>query len=106
MVTVLFAMLFQSVHIYEHISREESTSGVSFQNDNDFTEKFQKNNHEHDHCFACDFTFSLYTSVDFQTFEFFISTPEVPYFSNYTSNDKSFCGSLFSHRGPPFTSNC
>jgi len=103
MLTVLFSILFQSVHSYEHFLHQE-TNFVNH-SDEDGTTKIQTLDHNHEKCFVCEFTLSSFIATEFSsfrsqvTFEAFAQT-------NFTTTEtpEVFSGSLFSHRGPP--SNC
>jgi len=103
MLTVLFSILFQSVHSYEHFLGQKTT----FANDSDDNgkDRIQTLDHNHEKCFVCEFTLSSFIATEFTsfksqlTFEAFAQT-------NFTTTEtpEAFSGSLFSHRGPP--SNC
>lgn len=103
MLAVLFSILFQSVHSYEHFLGQETT--FVNHSDNDGTTKIQTLDHNHEKCFVCEFTLSSFIATEFTsfksqlTFEAFTQT-------NFpaTETPDAFSGSLFSHRGPP--SNC
>ena len=99
MLTVLFSLLFQSVHSYEHFLEQE----ITFENhSDDFNSKIHTLNHNHENCFVCEFTLSNFIVTEFTTFS-----------SNHICEDVTqktttkiiapevFSGSLFSHRGPP-----
>ena len=97
---VLFAMLFQSVHSFEHVAKQISEKKCHHSH----TSK-QEITHQHqnlEHCFVCDFTISSFVTLDIHHFEFkkiifpsgysFFKTKEITQF---------FKGSLFSLRAPP-----
>lgn len=97
---VLFAMLFQSVHSYEHLAQQLSEKECHHK----YTSK-QEITHQHhnfDHCFVCDFKMSNFVSSDILYFQFqntiilsgytFLESREITQF---------FKGSLFALRAPP-----
>ena len=102
MVVVLFSMLFQSLHSYEHLlaqlsepecHQKHSTSGTQV-------------THKHlsfEHCFACEFTFSHFISSNLNTFKFFVKTilfKNKFFFLNQIN--KFYKGISYSLRGPPY----
>ncbi len=99
MLTVLFSILFQSVHSYEHILHHETAFVHS---DNDRSTKIQALDHNHEKCFVCEFTLSNFIATEFTTFQ-----PQISYrvFAqiNFPKSEtpEFFSGSLSSHRGPP-----
>lgn len=103
MVAVLFSILFQSVHSYEHFLDGKASSYVG-QSKDDGETKIQTLDHNHEKCFVCEFTLSSFLPTAFFTLDLQIPF-KVPAY-NFASVESSefFAGSLFSHRGPP--SNC
>lgn len=103
MLTVLFSILFQSVHSYEHFLDQE-TAFVGNSNDDGST-KIQTLDHNHEKCFVCEFTLSNFIATEFTTF-----LPKISYraFAQVsfpaTEVPTFFSGTLLSLRGPP--SNC
>jgi len=102
MLTVLFSILFQSVHSYEHFAHHETTFANHAE---DGKTKIQALDHDHEKCFVCEFTLSSFIAAEFATFrpQFTAETFAQISFST-TETPEAFSGSLFSHRGPP--SNC
>lgn len=102
MLVVLFSILFQSLHSYEHFLDQE-TEFVT--NSDDGSTKIQTLDHNHEKCFVCEFTLSSFIAAEFATFQPKF-TPEAFAQVNFTTaaGPDFFSGSLFSHRGPP--SNC
>lgn len=99
MLTVLFSILFQSVHSYEHFLGQEST--YVNHSDDDST-KIQTLDHNHEKCFVCEFTLSSFIATDFTTFKtqsVFKAFAKTIFTT--TETPEVFSGSLFSHRGPP-----
>lgn len=101
--TVLFAILFQSLHSYEHfLSDHQNETHLS---DKDFSLDSKHPKHvfktAHEKCSVCDFTFSAFVSssnLSFQVANDYFST-------DYNFSIKEclffFSGSLFSLRAPP-----
>lgn len=102
MVAVLFAMLFQSLHGYEHIIKDHSTPKCHLKH---LTSQNQIT-HEHnsiEHCFACEFTFSNYKSAEIQIVSFVASLPCFKSTFYYVKRLHSFYNGIsYSLRGPPF----
>ena len=92
MLSVLFAVSYQSIHTFTHHSHEEKTSS--------FVEK-TKTFSEKENCPVCDFKFASFLSPEVFTYTFFPPHFEIPYQFSNKENFSSFCGSLFSSRGPP-----
>ena len=101
MLAVLFSMLFQSFHSYEHLSKQLSEEVCHHKYNLHKTEI----NHQHkgfDHCFLCEFTLSTFIATEISFFEYksaIIFTANSLYYSN--ENAQFFKGSLFSLRAPP-----
>lgn len=99
--TVLFSVLFQSIHSYVHQS-EINAEQIANQ-------KVSKNKSEltHSHtidlkCAVCDFQFSCFTTTDFFLFQFVKTTAITTVAAVIaTQNFTFFTGSLFSLRAPP-----
>lgn len=97
---VLFSILFQSIHSYEHYSEQiASKNSVEHFSKN----KIELNNHSiSEKCAVCDFHFSSFTTNDFHLFSFFknnVVKALTCFFSN--QNPSFFKGCLFSLRAPP-----
>ncbi|PZX95100.1 hypothetical protein DOS84_00585 [Flavobacterium aquariorum] len=97
---VLFAMLFQSVHSYEHLAKQllEKKCNHSYTSKHEITHQ----HHNLDHCYVCDFKISNFISTEFASYEF----PDFCIPSGYTffksrEITEFFKGSLFSLRAPP-----
>ncbi|WP_202110846.1 hypothetical protein [Flavobacterium hydrocarbonoxydans] len=98
---VLFAMLFQTVHSYEHIYKQIT------ENHCDHSNSKLKNQITHSHsaesnCAICHFAFSPFTPTDFYSYSFtkvIHATPCVFYFTKVKT--AFFKGSLFALRAPP-----
>jgi hypothetical protein len=97
---LLFAIVFQSVHSFEHLVRQLSEKKCEHKlvSSHEITHQ----HHAFDHCFVCDFSFSNFVSNDFQCNNFngnIISTRIS--FSNSKEIIQFFRGSLFALRAPP-----
>ncbi|NDP27196.1 MAG: hypothetical protein GZ087_07195 [Flavobacterium sp.] len=100
MVAVLFSMLFQSVHSYEHLAKQLSEKKCHHESSS--KHQITHQHHKFDHCFVCDFTLSNFISSDISYFEFkkiIIPTGS----SSFKSREitQFFKGSLFALRAPP-----
>jgi hypothetical protein len=99
-IALLFSIVFQSFHGYEHLEQQFSQKVCYHKHDSNRAEV----THQHkgfEHCLVCEFTFSSYVTPENQTFYFNASHKEIPYFFADTPKILSFTGSLYSHRGPP-----
>lgn len=100
MLTVLFAILFQSLHSYEHLVEHHPKSEIDHRAEN--SEKgFHQNTHDHEKCFACEFVFSSFVGASFTTYSFDLAFEAVCYNFSYNETPSFFSGSLLSLRGPP-----
>ncbi len=100
-IVVLFVMLFQSVHSYEHILKQLTEEKCQETHDYSVTH-FQHKHSTFDHCFSCEFTLSTFTLFDLKNFEFikFNTFFKNPFFYLNTNNS-FFKGISYSLRGPP-----
>jgi hypothetical protein len=97
---VLFAMLFQSVHSYEHVTKQlaEKQCHHKYASSKEITHQ----HHAYDHCFICSFTLSSFVGSDFSHFEFKkITFPSGYTFFKSRGITQFFKGSLFALRAPP-----
>jgi hypothetical protein len=99
-VVLLFSIVFQAVHSYEHIEEQFSEKKCLHR---------QVSNHElthqhqtFEHCFVCDFALNNFVTQDFLYFNFenIAVTSQSP-FSNSKEITLFFRGSLFALRAPP-----
>ena len=97
MLTVLFAILFQSVHSYEHFLSNEV---VNNQHDSRNLDLHQ-NDHNHQKCFVCEFTFNNFVNTEIASFTFNNSFECFTSNSFYAENPSFFSGSHSCLRGPP-----
>lgn len=96
-VSVLFAILFQSLHAYEHFLDEE----IAIHQLNSKQLDVHQNDHNHEQCFVCEFTFSSFLASEKSSFTFFSEFVKVPYQLQIPVKPAVFSGISFSLRGPP-----
>jgi hypothetical protein len=97
---VLFSILFQSVHSYEHFSIKIAEKDcVHKQNSN---QEITHQHHNFENCLVCDFTFSTFIPYTISAFEFNKTIISSRY-SFFKSREitQFFKGSLFALRAPP-----
>jgi hypothetical protein len=98
---VLFTILFQSIHSYEHHS-EQITAKLSHKHLSKNKAEISKNNSIPEKCATCDFNFSSFTTTDFFVFQIHKNGTVTTFYSFlYHQQSSFFAGSLFSLRGPP-----
>ena len=99
-VVILFAILFQSLHSYEHLVKEIITKKCLHKHVSS-----KQITHQHtkfDKCFVCEFAFSSFITSNIQSFSYCND-------SNFYKNDSCFLtesndffsGISYSLRGPP-----
>jgi hypothetical protein len=93
MLSVLFAVSYQSIHAFSHHTHYENSLRAS--------KELKKNISEKEDCPVCEFKFASFLSPEVFTFSFFPLHFEIPYGFSIQENFYSFCGSLFAQRGPP-----
>ncbi len=101
MIAVLFSMLFQSLHSYEHLIAELTKEKCHKKHIGIGTQV----THEHnslEHCFVCEFTFSHFTSSTLNSFK---SSIFGNFFKNYffyiNEIHQFYNGISYLLRGPP-----
>ncbi|WP_417942847.1 hypothetical protein [Flavobacterium sp. RS13.1] len=97
---VLFSILFQSIHSYEHISQQFSEKKCHH-NYKDANGEITHQHHNDDSCYICHFAFGSYINPEKIAFQFFSHQHEIPYFFGFSESIISFSGSLYTLRGPP-----
>ncbi|MEG2101627.1 MAG: hypothetical protein RRY99_08960 [Flavobacterium sp.] len=99
--TVLFTMLFQTIHSYEHVFKQLSEKHC----DHKYTAGQNEITHSHSvdtNCPICHFAFSTFIPNTFQTLSFHKVISEIPYQFVYSQTVSTFFkGSLFALRAPP-----
>ncbi|KFF07164.1 hypothetical protein [Flavobacterium reichenbachii] len=101
-VIVLFSMLFQSIHSYEHIVKQLSEKQCHHDY-NDPNGEITHQHHNFDLCYVCDFVFGSFIIPDNFSFHFQTFQGETPYFFTAEENIFTFSGSSYLLRGPPAT---
>jgi hypothetical protein len=99
-VAVLFSILFQSFHTYEHLEKQLSEKQCHHKY-NVTNQEITHQHHNFDHCYCCDFTFGTYVAPREFLCQLYSGHEEIPYFFKAEKTVLSFSGSLYSHRGPP-----
>jgi hypothetical protein len=102
MLAVLFAMLFQSLHSFEHIAAEFTEEHCYHEYGATKTE-ITHQHHKADHCIICDFSFSNFIPAEAFAFRPVFFQQQIPYFATVPEVPFSFSGSVYSLRGPPPT---
>ena len=100
MMTVLFSMLFQSFHSYEHLA-EKFSEKICHHGESENKAEFTHHHHIIDHCFVCEFTFTPFFTAKTFCYNIYNFPTEIPYFFSVFPLPESFSGSLYSLRGPP-----
>ncbi len=101
--TVLFAMLFQTIHSYEHIYKQITEKHC----DHKYVTNQKQITHSHsieNNCPICHFAFSSFVPNSFQTLSFHkVSVENSPVFFYTKAVSTFFKGSLFALRAPPLS---
>jgi len=101
MITVLFSILFQSIHSYEHLAKQLSEKQCHHEYNITNTE-ITHQHHNFDHCFVCEFTLNSFVASEISSFEFKkITIPSGYTFFKSRAITQFFKGSLFALRAPP-----
>ena len=94
-ILVVCTIMYQSVHSFTHILEEINTSSISDNADHKHVHLDKKD------CHVCDFTFSPFTSTEFQSFTFYNPNEVLQkYFFSEITFQNSFIHYSFL-RGPP-----
>ncbi|MDR7211447.1 hypothetical protein [Flavobacterium piscis] len=98
--SVLFSILFQFIHSYEHHSEQLAAKRYHHYSKN--KTEISNNHSISEECFTCDFSFSSFTTSDFDVFQFHKNNALIHFslfhFQEYSS---FFKGSHFLLRAPP-----
>lgn len=97
---VLFSMLFQTVHSYEHFSKQLLEKKCLHKSNS--SQEITHQHHNYDTCFVCNFTIGSFINSDNTAFEF----KKINLFSGYSffksrEITSYFKGTLFALRAPP-----
>lgn len=102
MITVLFSMLFQSFHTYEHLAKQLSQKQCQHKHNAATHTEITHQHHNFDHCFVCEFTLNSFIASEISSFEFKkITIPSGYTFFKSKAITRFFKGSLFALRAPP-----
>jgi hypothetical protein len=99
-VTVLFSILFQSLHTYGHFVKEFFQTECHHKH-NGTTAQITHKHHSFDTCKVCHFTFGSYVAPKVLVYTLISNYKVAPYFYKTARAIVSFSGSLYSLRGPP-----
>lgn len=98
---VLFSILFQSIHAYDHHSEQIFTK-ITQQRPSKNKAEISNNHSISEKCFSCDFNFSSFTTTDFHLFPFYKNSAVKALTSFFFLQSSSFFkGCLFLLRAPP-----
>ena len=98
---ILFAVLFQSAHSFEHLVKQLTTEHCHHKYNKNRTE-FSHAHNNFDNCFVCEYSFSNFIPIDFYSFELKILRYNTISLFGYKENLVFFSGSTTKSRGPPF----
>ncbi len=99
-IAVLFTILFQSIHSFEHLS--ELFLEKEFVQSQNYRLEITDQSHESHHCFVCDFQISSFIAIDFFQFDFKNALINSAYiFTKSRTISTFYKGSLFLLRAPP-----
>jgi hypothetical protein len=99
-IVVLFSILFQSIHSYEHLVKQFSEKQCHHKYTS--SQEITHQHHDFEHCYVCHFSVSSFVTSDIHHFEFQIKIYPTGY-SFFKSKEitQFFKGSLFALRAPP-----
>lgn len=100
--TVLFSMLFQSLHMYEHVLKQFTQKECQHKYNVTHTE-ITHQHHNYDTCKVCHFTVGNYITPATFTYKLQVDYKLIPYHHEAIPALITFSGSLYSHRGPPLS---
>jgi len=99
--TVLFSILFQSLHTYEHFSKQFAEKECHHKKNNYGEPEITHQHHSVDDCKVCHFSFGSYLAPKVIAYKLLTNFNQAPYFYKTAKGILSFSGSLYAHRGPP-----
>lgn len=97
MLSVIFAVSYQSLHAFTHHSHKEINASFLEKN----KKVFSKTISEKENCPVCEFKFVPFISSEVLHFDFIPSFYEIPYQFNSNQTCITFEGNSFYLRGPP-----
>ncbi|MFH7016485.1 hypothetical protein [Flavobacterium sp. FlaQc-47] len=98
--TLLFSILFQSIHSYEHIVKQLSEKQCHH-NYNDPSGEITHQHHDYELCYVCHFVFGSYIVPQEFAFQFHNYPIEIPYFFSLSEKIFSLSECPYLLRGPP-----
>lgn len=99
-VVILFAILFQSGHSYEHLAKHLTEKKCLHKHISNHEITHQ--HHNTDHCFVCEFGFGSFVFSDVFSFQYKKIFTTFGYTFSYSKQiTKFYKGSLFALRAPP-----
>lgn len=99
-VTILFSILFQSIHSYEHIVKQLSEKQCHHDY-NDPNGEITHQHHNYDLCYVCNFAIGSYIIPESFSFQIHSFNSEIPYFFALSEKIFSLSSSPYLLRGPP-----
>ena len=99
--TVLFSILFQSLHSYAHFVQQFSKTECHHKYNVKHTAEITHQHHSFDDCKVCHFSFGSYITPQVFPYSLHSNYEQTPYFYEKGKTFISFPGSLYSLRGPP-----
>jgi hypothetical protein len=99
-IVVLFSILFQSVHSYEHLVKQISEKHCHHKPTS--SSQITHQHHSFDHCFVCNYTLDSFISSNISSFQCIKKPISTGYSFVYSKEITNFFrGSLFALRAPP-----
>ena len=99
-VTILFSILFQSIHSYEHIVKQLSEKQCHHKY-NDPNGEITHQHHNYEVCFVCNFAFESFILPQDFSFQFYYFNSDIPYFFPLSEKIFSVSKTTYLLRGPP-----
>lgn len=99
--TVLFSILFQSLHTYGHLATQFSQTECHHKHNVKHSAEITHQHHSFDDCKVCHFSFGSYVTPLQFAYKLYDNYKAIPYFSGERQKVISFSGSLYALRGPP-----
>ncbi|MFD2892035.1 hypothetical protein ACFS5J_08435 [Flavobacterium chuncheonense] len=99
MLSFVLALGYQSLHTFTH--HKHTQTGVSFKKETTSKTTQEIKISEKEECPICDFKFTTFLSPTIIHYTLYSPFKVSPYSFSIKEATSFFCGSLFSHRGPP-----
>jgi hypothetical protein len=99
--TVLFSILFQSLHTYEHFVKQFAEKECHHKKNNYGEPEITHQHHSVDACKVCHFSFDAYITPKVVAYKLISNYKQVPYIHIASDRIFIFSGSMYAHRGPP-----